>query len=57
MFIPYAGLQGTGWEYLIGAYLGGAWMYYLTQKVYGMPVDIFEYFRKEDSTADLPVEP
>lgn len=33
------------------------WFAYIAQAVYGMPVDIFEYFRKEDNTTELPIEP
>jgi len=38
-------------------FLVGHWITHFAQRLYGMPVDIFEYFRKEESTQDLPVEP
>lgn len=43
--------------WLIAAYLFVAWLVHFAQRIYGMPVDIFEYFRKEDSEAHLPIEP
>ena len=47
----------TFWVWTVSVLLGVVWFYYFTQLIYGMPVDIFEYWRKEESTQDLPIEP